>query len=323
MADFRNFFLQLETSLASGIPIVRALRLMSGNVAGWGMKGKIERLATMIDGGTTFSEAMEKIGSPFNKMHVSFIRFGEETGCLDKVCGNLATHAEREVAVEREVIQAMIYPLFVLLVAVCLGPILEAVVAQKEWSTGLVPGLINGGILVAIMVGSYGLYSTVLRGVIDSVLMNVPFIGWIFQRFALSRFTRALSVGLAAGVTMNQALRTAIDVSDNPWLQRQLRHLPGHVGSGKGLASGLEHAGCLPGTLKEMIVVGEESGRLPEMLEKTSNHFAEEASHRLGMMMKVLPALMFLVVAMFVGLKIYTAASSILGSRGDMGELFR
>jgi type IV pilus assembly protein PilC len=301
--------------------LIRALNLISANLKGWGLRKKVERMAGDIDRGATFSEAIQRAGSPFGGIHVCFIKFGEDTGCLDKVCGSLAAHAEKELVLSRNIVNAMLYPGFILLMALCMGPVLQTIVSQKPMTEAIFPAIRNLLVFGGVSGGLYLLFGFATRGGIDRVLVNIPFIGLIFQNLALARFTRALSVGLFAGVPLLQALTTAIQVSGNPWLQSQLQHLPKHVGGGKNLASGLEAAGFLPGTLREMIMVGEQSGKLPEMLEKTATFFEEEASNRVGIIMKLLPAVIFLIVAIYVGSMIVNTWQQIFAGRG-MSDLF-
>lgn len=306
MSDLRNLFLQLETTLGSGIPIVRALNLIGGNLP-WGLSGKVLGMAKSIERGSTFSEAMARAGRPFGQMHITFIRFGEETGCLDKVCGSLAVHAEKEKNLQQNIIQSMLYPGFVLMIALLMGPIIQAIMKSGgDWSAGLVPALANLGIFAG---GAFTVWLVVTKlaaGVFDSLLVYLPIVGMISRNFALSRFTRALSVGLTAGVPLMQTMSTAISVSGNAWLQDQLKDLPGIVGKGKGIAGGLSSCAAIPGTLREMIAVGEESGRLPEMLEKTAIYFEDEASNRLIIIMKLLPPVLLVAVAIYVGSIIIT-----------------
>ena len=175
----------------------------------------------------------------------------------------------------------------------------------------------NAGIFGIVLAVVYALYAQGAMGWFDSILVHIPFVGGIMRKLALARFTRTLAVGEAAGVPLVEALATAIDVSANVWLQKQLAHLPRHVGSGKGISSGLEQVTCLPGTLKEMIAVGEQSGKLSEMLEKTASYFEEDAGNSIDAVMKVLPAILFLLVALYVGMMLIPIATSIFG--GGMG----
>ncbi|HOY65486.1 MAG TPA: type II secretion system F family protein [Candidatus Ozemobacteraceae bacterium] len=316
MSDLRNLFLQLETTLGSGVSIVRALQLIAENIP-WRLRGKVDQIAKSVDRGSTLSGAMASVGAPFTKMHVSFIRFGEEAGCLDKVCGALARHAEREQSVQQEIVNAMLYPGFVLGVALFMIPIINAIQAGRPWSEGVPAALLYIGGYAGVIIAGIAAWNTSLAGSVDAVLVHLPFIGGVMKQTGLARFTRTLSVGLAAGVPLVQALETSIEVCGNPWLEKQLAHLPRHVGGGKGLASGLETAGCLPGTLREMITVGEQSGRLPEMLDKTATFFEQEAANRVGMLMKVLPALLFLIVAVYVGYRIIGYWQGIFSALGN------
>jgi type IV pilus assembly protein PilC len=312
MSNLRDFFLQLETSLSSGISVVRALNLISDNVKGWGMKGKVRKLIEHIESGATFAQAMRKVGSPFTELQISFIQFGEETGCLDKVCGTLSEHADREVSMQRELISSLIYPLFLLLLAMCAGPVLRTIASQKALMSALPAVLMNVGGFVGFIALLYGLYKVMNTSGASSVLLFVPFIGQIFQKMALCRFTRAFGVGLGAGVPLRQALDTSIRVTDNPWLQKQLSGLKAAIAQGRKLGEGMNTVSAIPSTMKEMIVMGEQSGKLPEMLEKTAVYFEDDAKYRLKLISKLLPVLIFVPIAIYVGYVIITYGSGMM-----------
>ncbi|MFZ2959068.1 MAG: type II secretion system F family protein [Candidatus Ozemobacteraceae bacterium] len=301
MSDLQNLFLQLETTIGSGIPIVRALRLIGGNLSGR-MKRQVEGMADAIDRGGKFSGAVKAAGRPFSPMHVAFIKFGEEAGCLDKVCGALAIHAEKEMSLERGIIGGLMYPVFVLFVALIIGPVFNQIAVQQQaWQTAIVPALINVGVFLVVIFGGYYGFKSMAAGALDTILVNIPIIGPILKNIALARFTRALAVSQNAGVPIVQALKTAIEVSDNCWLMNKLKELPSLVEKGEKIGTGLDGCGAIPGTLREMILVGEESGRLPEMLDKTATFYEEEANNKVSVLMKIMPVFIFLIVAVYVG----------------------
>ena len=130
--DLREFFLQLETTLGAGIPILRSLPLLSKNMESGRLKRSLEKIILPMDQGSTCSQAMDKVGKPFGTIHVAFFRFGEESGCLEKVCGSLSRHAEREIELSRSVVNALIYPLFIVVVALLIGPIMQAIIGQES-----------------------------------------------------------------------------------------------------------------------------------------------------------------------------------------------
>ncbi|MEW6713252.1 MAG: type II secretion system F family protein, partial [Candidatus Riflebacteria bacterium] len=276
MGNLRDFFLQLSTSLSAGVALARTLHLLGENVDGFRFRAKVEAMAREVEKGKTLSSAMEKAGKPFTGMQISFIKFGEQTGTLPEVCANLAEYADKEMNLESEVLTAMAYPLFLLFLALMVMPIIEMALSQAG-SSSLVWGFMrSAGIYTFILAALFGVYQALATPFAASILIQLPFFGMIFRKMALCRFTRSLGVGLQAGVTMNQCLETSISVTANPWLEKELSGLHSVINRGGSLAEGLKSVSALPSTMKEMIVVGEQSGKLPEMLKKTSDYFEED-----------------------------------------------
>lgn len=317
MSNLRDFFLQLETSLKSGITLVNALGHIADNVSGWRMPAKTRKIIANIEGGMTFAEAVEQVGSPFTTMQISFIRFGEETGTLDSVCASLAEYADREIGLERQVFSSMVYPLFLLLIAIIAGPLVKAILEQQNWQSGIVPAFQGVGIYFAALFVLYVLYRIISLTSASAILIYIPFFGQILQKLSLCRFTRTLSVGLEAGVPMRQAIETAIKVTTNPWLETQLRPLERALSEGTSVGEAIAGLSIMPGNMKEMIKIGESSGKLPEMLRKTSDYFEEDAKHRIGILTKLMPIVFFLPVAIYMawmlvnfGTSVYSTALS-------------
>jgi type IV pilus assembly protein PilC len=110
---------------------------------------------------------------------------------------------------------------------------------------------------------------------------------------------------------MNQCLETSISVTANPWLEKELNNLKAVIRRGGSLIEGLKTVNSLPSTMKEMIAVGEQSGKLPEMLKKTSDYFEEDARQRIKVISKLLPIVFFLPIAIVVGYIIISMGSNI------------
>lgn len=321
MANLRDFFLQLESSLSAGIPVVRALNNISKEISGWNMNTKVKKMADQIESGMTFSDAMRSVGSPFNEMQISFIKFGEETGTLDAVCKSLAEYADREVTTGRSVVLTMIYPLFVLAIAVIMGPIVKTLIQGNSWVQGLIPAITSLVVFFVVLALIYGLYRLVASSpALSGTLIHIPFLGQIIRKLSLCRFTRTLGIGLAAGVPLNQALETSIKVTSNPWIEGQFSNLVNAINEGDSLAGGIKKVSALPGSMKEMISVGENTGKLPEMLQKVSTMLEDDAQHRMNIISKVLPILVFLPVAAYVGWMIISSASSMYDNILSFGQ---
>ncbi len=310
MSNLRDFFLQLETSMSSGVTLARTLHLLSENVSGFGMKAKVEKMAKAVEKGTALSTAMEQAGRPFTSMQVSFAKFGEQTGTLPEVCGTLAEYADKEMNLEREILSSLVYPLFLLLLALIMLPILQSLIVPGSVSIpwGIARSL---GIYLVILAALFGIYQLCSTAVFASFLVRVPLFGTIVKKLALCRFTRTLGVGLQAGVSMGQCLETSISVTSNPWLEKELSSLKSSIHRGGSLAEGFKSVNALPSTIREMITVGEQSGKLPEMLKKTSDYLEEDARHKIQLISKILPIVFFLPIAVFVGYVIISMGSSI------------
>jgi type II secretory pathway component PulF len=314
MSNLRDFFLQLQTSLSAGVSVARTLHLLGENASGWGMRSRIEKMAKDVEYGSSLSAAMKKAGGPFSDMQISFVKFGEQTGTLPNVCGNLAEYADKETNLQRDLISSLAYPLFLLFVALIMMPIIQTLIGQNSiWaaSGGVIKSILIYIFLLAVLYGGYKLLSTPMAA---SFIIHIPFFGTIIKKLALCRFTRCLGVGLEAGVSLGQCLETSIRVTANPWLEKELAGLKSSVNTGKPLGEGFKTLRAMPSTMKEMIAVGEQSGKLPEMLKKTSDYFEEEARHRIKVLSKLLPVLFFLPVAIVVAYIIITMGSSIFST---------
>ncbi|GAB4280038.1 MAG: type II secretion system F family protein [Candidatus Rifleibacteriota bacterium] len=311
MSDLRNFFLQLGTSLSAGLPLSKALKLLSENVSGKGMKAKIQQISSDIDQGMTFSQAIENAGSPFNKMHASFIKFGEQTGTLGAVCETLSEHAENEISLEREILSSLAYPMFLLFIALLVHPITSAILAPGS-TFEILYGFARAIFIYAVILFSlHTAYKFSMSSFAGSFIIHIPFLGMIVKKLALCRFTRALGVGLSAGVPIVQALDTSIKVTDNPWLEKELESLRKVVGRGGSLTEGFKEIGAMPSTLKELVAVGEQSGKIAEMLHKSSDLFEEDARHGIKVLCKILPIVFFLPIAIIMAFMIISTGSTI------------
>jgi type II secretory pathway component PulF len=254
---------------------------------------------------------MEHAGSPFTDMQISFARFGEQTGTLPEVCGTLAEYADKEMNLEREILSSLAYPLFLLFLALMLLPVLQSIITPDSAASipwGIARSL---GIYVIILAGLYGTYKLMATSAVAAILVQIPFFGTIVKKLALCRFTRTLGVGLQAGVSMGQCLETSISVTSNAWLEKELSSLKASIQRGGSLADGFKSVNALPSTIKEMITVGEQSGKLPEMLKKTSDFLEDDARHKIQVISKLLPILFFLPIAGFVAYIIISMGSSI------------
>lgn len=298
--------------IKSGLTIGQALYIMGPQFAASGSLGKkVQEMGQMVELGDSLSSAMTKAGEPFSKLHISFVRFAEEAGSMDIILPILASHAEKEISLSWEVIQALIYPGIVLFVALMVNPIF----LFFTQGAGLFEAFVNLTFFAGLIFGGRYCFQAFGRGKLDGFLIHVPYFGRLVRTLAWSRFSRTLSMSQHAGIPIIQGILTSVEVGNSPWLQEQLNHLPKVIESGRSLSDGLAMVPNLPPSMRETIIVGEQSGTLAEMLEKVALHFEEDVTNNVNAILKILPVAVFLIVAIVAASTIVSMWTKILGTR--------
>jgi type II secretory pathway component PulF len=273
--------------------------------------------------GAALSAALEEHPRLFNKLYVSMVRVGEEAGALPKVMADLADLLEHEDEVRSEVISAVSYPVFVLAFGVFTVTLLLAIVLPRlfgmfEEMLPILPlptlillkvsGFFHRSwpwILTAAVGASIGLrwYFRTPQGaeVRDSTKLRLPVIGSVFRAAALSRFARTLGTLARSGVSLLPALKIVENTIGNRVLARQIAHVAEETRGGDSFAAPLRKLGIFPNTVVQMIDVGEESGKLDEMLLKVADIEERQMRARTKMLISLLGPALILVVGALVG----------------------
>ena len=310
--ELRDFFLQLSTMIKSGLTIGQALHIMGPQFAASGSLGnKVREMGQMVELGNKLSDAMMKTGEPFSQLHISFIRFAEESGSMDRILPILASHAEKEVSISWKVVQAFIYPGFVLFVALMMHPIF----LFFTQGTGLIQAIVSLVFFAGLILGGQYGFKAFGKGRLDGVLIRLPYFGKLIRTMAWARFSRTLSMSQHAGISLVQGINTSIEVGNSPWLREQLKHLPEFIENGKSLSDGLAIVPNLPPSMRETIMVGEQTGTLAEMLGKVAEYFEEDVSNNVDAILKILPVVVFLMVAVVAAFSIVSMWTQAFGQR--------
>jgi type II secretory pathway component PulF len=266
---------------------------------------------------------MEEHPNLFSKLYVSMVRVGEEAGALPKVMADLADLLEHEDEVRSEVISAVSYPVFVLAFGVFTVTLLLVVVLPRLFGMfeEMLPILplptlillkISGffhrswpWILTAAIGTGIGLrwYFRTPQGaeVRDNIKLRLPVIGSVFRAAALSRFARTLGTLARSGVSLLPALKIVENTIGNRVLARQIAHVAEEARGGDSLAAPLRKLGIFPKTVVQMIDVGEESGKLDEMLLKVADIEERQMRARTKTLISLLGPALILVVGALVG----------------------
>jgi general secretion pathway protein F len=320
--EITAFTREMSALLAAAIPIPQALDGLAEeeNLA---QREVVLKLAESVRKGASFSAALEEHPALFGKLYVSMIRVGEEAGVLPRVMSDLADLLEHEDEVRSEVISAVAYPVFVLgfgivTVTVLLTWVMPRVFGMLQEMLTVLPlptlillkvsGFLHHywpGVAVALggMGGGLWYYGRTPEGaeLWDQTKLRLPVMGSVFRAAALSRFARTLGTLAKSGVSLLPALKIVENTIGNRVLARQVARVAEETRGGDSLAGPLRKLNIFPRTVVQMIAVGEESGRLDEMLLKVAEIEERHMRARTKTLISLLAPALILVVGALVG----------------------
>ncbi len=340
LKELQVFTRQLSTLLGSGIPILQSLEVLSQSQRSPGLTVALKSMVNDINQGRRFGEAMAEHPLVFDRFYVNMVKAGEESGNIDQILNRLAVYIEKAAKVKGQIKGAMIYPIAILTVAfivvaglmVFVIPKFEAVFASSGQElpalTKLVVGLskifmsywwaIIGGIALGIFMLINYYRTDEGKKTIDTILIDVPYVGDLIQKSSVARFTRTLSTLLSSGVAIMEALEIASRVTGNIVIETALIRAREAISEGKSLTVPLMKEKYIPQMVTQMIGVGEQTGAIDQMLNKVADFYEDEVDVAVAALTSVMEPLMmvvlggiiaFIVVAMY--LPIFNMAGSV------------
>jgi type IV pilus assembly protein PilC len=333
------FTRQLATLIDSGLPLLRSLNVLSRQERDKLLKKTINKVADSVQGGSTFSDALALHPRVFNDLYVNMVKAGEAGGVLEVVLNRLSEFQEKATKIKNKVISAMVYPIIVMTMAVgILCFLLVFIVPKFETifhemlgdkplppvtrfvigASGLVKehGLVVLGVLVAA-VTIYKFIGRTRRGrfVIDSFKLRMPLFGNLNRKTAISRFARTLGTLVTSGVPILQALNITRETAGNAAIAAAISQVHDSVKEGESIVQPLEASRAFPPMVVSMIDVGEETGKLPEMLLKIADVYDDEVDNAVAALTSMLEPIMIVFLAVIVGtivLALFTPLISII-----------
>jgi type IV pilus assembly protein PilC len=333
------FTRQLATLIDSGLPLLRSLTVLAKQERDKVLKNTINKLADSVQGGNTFSDALALHPRIFNDLYVNMVKAGEVGGVLELVLNRLSEFQEKAAKIKNKVIAAMVYPMIVITMAVAImGFLLVFIVPKFEAIfhdmlgnkplpaiTTFVIGASNlvknhGLVLVGAVIAAVAAYKFVgrTRGgrfVIDSFKLRMPLFGDLNRKTAISRFSRTLGTLVTSGVPILQALNITRETAGNAAIAAAISQVHDSVKEGESIVQPLEASRAFPPMVISMIDVGEETGKLPEMLLKIADVYDDEVDNAVAALTSMLEPIMIVFLALIVGtivLALFTPLISII-----------
>ncbi len=334
--DLMLFTRQLEMMLAAGAPVDRALEILRRVHADAPLGPLAGEVLERLRGGASLAEALEARPDVFHADFIGMVRAGEAGGALAPALARLADMLERSERLSQSVRSALAYPLLVLvLTGISLVILLVYVVPQFRpmfedagvdlpLATAVVVAVsdfaVNYGWLAALAAALAGLLgwsaSRSPRGrmTFARFRLAMPLIGELTRRVETARFCRTLGALLQNGVTILTGLEIAAGTIANPVIADAARRAAGPLSRGEGLAGPLAAAGVFPGMAVQLIEVGEESGRLPDMLEQVAEVYDRETGAAIERMLAMLTPAVTIGLGVLIAFIIGSILAAILGS---------
>jgi general secretion pathway protein F len=321
--DITAFTREMSALLTAAIPIPQALDGLGEQEENPALRDVVLQIADAVRKGASFSAALDQHPKLFSKLYVSMVRVGEEAGALQQVMTDLSDLLEHEDEVRGEVVAAVAYPIFVLgfgivTVTILLTVVLPKVMAMLQDMLPILPLptlilLKVSGFLHRywpwVLLGTTGavvglwryLHSPRGAEAWDKMKLRLPLVGAVFKAAALSRFARTLGTLVKSGVSLLPSLKIVENTIGNRTLARQISRVAEETRGGDSLATPLRKLGIFPRTVVQMIDVGEETGRLDEMLLKVAEIEERHMRARTKTLISLLAPVLILVVGAMIG----------------------
>jgi len=321
--DVTTMTRQLATLIVAGLPLLRALELIHKQERNLHFKEVLGMIAESVSQGNNLSEALAAHPKVFDRLFINMVKAGEAGGVLDKVLDRLAKFREKAQRIQKKVKSAMVYPGVVVSVAVVIVYILMVKVVpsfQKLLSsqklalpplTQLVVGIstaltdywyVTPFVIFGIYYGmKLWLSSTKGKEIFDRIIFKLPKVGGFVQIVSVSRFARTFGTLMASGVPILQAINITRDTLDNVVIANSLERVHDRVRDGEPLSIPLEQTGVFPQMVTSMIQVGEETGQLPEMLNRVADIYDEEVDNAVTALTSIIEPVLIVFLAVVVG----------------------
>lgn len=323
LKDLAVFCRQFYTMLNAGVPILTCLEILSEQIENEKLRKATRQVQEEVEKGGILSEAMKKHEDVYPNLLVSLVASGEASGNLDSIMLRMATHYEKENKINNKVSSAMVYPMVLSFVAVAAVVFILTYVmptfmdifsesgTELPWSTKLLLGMSEGiknywfilMIIVISIVMGLRIYLRTDQGkmMLSELKLKLPVIKELNQMIIVSRFTRTLSILISSGLPLISALEMVSQVAGNKVAENALIKVKDKVMIGENLYSSMKETNVFPTMLYSMIKIGEDTGSLDDILNKTADFYDEELENTIQKSVAMIEPILIVVMGLIIG----------------------
>ncbi|MHB1315055.1 MAG: type II secretion system F family protein [Christensenellales bacterium] len=337
--DLADFSRQLGSMLSAGIPMLKVLTIMRDRNTNKALGSVYATLHTLISKGNNLTDAMEECSPAFPALLINMLRAGEANGQLDKTATKMAEHYEKEHKTKAKIKSAMAYPIVLLCLTVVITLVIFTFVLPqfiflfKDMELPLptrISMFISNAIVhywylillgVALIVGivSAICQKPAVKIKIDRFKLKLPKIGKLVTIICSARFARTLCSLYSSGVPMIEAISISVKTIGNTYIESQFGKVISSIKEGNSLSYSLQNVIGLDAKLTSVIYIGEESGKLDEMLTSLSNSFEYEADSSTQKLLTYVEPALIIFMALIVGSVILSVMLPILTMYQSIG----
>lgn len=320
--DLIMFSRQLSVMIGAGIALTRALYTLADQIENETLQDIIKDIAAEVEGGKSFTEALKKYDDVFPVIFIAMVETGELGGELQSSLDSIATQMTKEKEIADNVKSAMTYPVIIFIFAgvvtlamlIFLIPVFEGFFGEDTdmpFITELVMATSNSlrsqwyfWILAVSVVGGSIYFISKQQAVIDFFERNkfkIPIAGKIIYKIVLARFSRTLATLVDGGISILDALRNAGPTSGSSLVEQACKDTIIGIQDGKTVAQCLQQSGIFPAMVVQMVSVGEETGQMANLLDKTAIFYEDEVAVEIKGLTATIEPLMLIFVGGIVG----------------------
>ena len=322
--DRINFTRQFATLVGAGLPIAQSLRTVAEQTSNKAMKTVIEEILADIEAGHSLGDSFSKHPNIFNNVYLSLIRAGEVSGTLDESLRRIAAQEEKDQKMMSKIKGAMMMPLITLavMVVVFIYMMVEVVPHVESLYHDLgeeLPGLTQA--LVAIkdfIFAFWWLVLLILAGLVVGFMqflktepgirlsanfkLNVPMFNGLMRMLYMARYARISQILLSTGVSVLDTMAIAGNATNNIVVEESIKQAAEEVQGGKALSDSLRDKPYVDKMVSQMAAIGEQSGKIDEMLGKAAQVFEDDLDEKIAAISAMIEPLMMVMLAIIAGL---------------------
>ena len=323
LADLVVFTRQLATMIDAGLAMVQSLQALADQTTNKVMRDVIRDICTRVEGGDSFSEALQKHPKAFSRLYVCMVAAGEKGGLLAEILSRLAVYLENAARLRKKVKSAMMYPTVVSVVAILItifllikvvpvfGEIFKSFGAALPAPTQFLIDLshfVQKFILLILIGGGGGVYGWFYfiktpagRSFWDTYRIKLPVFGSIAHKICLARFTRTLASLVRSGVPILEVLQIVSQTVGNVVMEKAIRVAAVDIERGESISAALAKHPVFPVMIIRMVTAGEQTGKIDNMLERIADFLDDEIETTLSGLTALIEPILIVFLGVVVG----------------------